>query len=261
MDDKICVYVAAHKPAEIMWDEKDKGFKFIHVGAKKSSCVIENSIRDDTGNNISELNPLYCELTGLYWIWKNDLEHDFVGLCHYRRFLSRHEYALNSKKNIYSSEELEDMLKEADIIVPKKEKKNSRNSLYATVAELNDDPSYSVLKKAIGKIYPEYLQELEDVFMDKEMFFGNIMLCRKCIFDDYTKWLFDILEQVKIEIEIDRKTIAPRQMGFLSEWLLNVWVLHHKDLRVKYLPVHRTEKENNVKYICKCALERVGYVR
>lgn len=78
MDVKILV--CYHKDSTLISNDV---YTPIHVG-KKNSNVNLPFIGDDTGDNISELNGLYCELTGLYWGWKN-MDADYIGLCHYRR--------------------------------------------------------------------------------------------------------------------------------------------------------------------------------
>lgn len=80
--DKIKILVACHKPAELPENEL---FLPIQVGAKNASKRMKMQ-QDDEGENISAKNPTYCELTAQYWAWKN-LEADYYGLCHYRRFL------------------------------------------------------------------------------------------------------------------------------------------------------------------------------
>ena len=44
-------------------------------------------LHDDEGENISDKNPMYCELTAQYWAWKN-LDADYYGFCHYRRYFN-----------------------------------------------------------------------------------------------------------------------------------------------------------------------------
>ena len=36
---------------------------------------------DNTGDNISEKNRTFCELTTQYWAWKN-VDADYYGFCH-----------------------------------------------------------------------------------------------------------------------------------------------------------------------------------
>jgi hypothetical protein len=82
---KVSIYVAYHKESHIISNEI---FKPIHVGRTLSDNPLSNMIGDDTGDNISYLNPIYCETTAIYWAWKNDVDSDYIGLCHYRRFFS-----------------------------------------------------------------------------------------------------------------------------------------------------------------------------
>lgn len=79
------IYVVAHK----MYKSPclDDAYKTIYVGNKvREEAKLKGLIVDSEGNSICEKNPYYCELTALYWIWKNDKKSDWIGLNHYRRY-------------------------------------------------------------------------------------------------------------------------------------------------------------------------------
>ena len=61
----------------------------IHVGKMLSSADLDIQ-SDAEGENISAKNRSYCELTGMYWAWKNLKNVDVIGLCHYRRYFDFH---------------------------------------------------------------------------------------------------------------------------------------------------------------------------
>ena len=75
----IKILVATHKKYRM---PEDNIYLPIQVGAEgKQSFGFQ---RDDAGENISSANPRMCELTAVYWAWKN-LNADYIGLVHYRR--------------------------------------------------------------------------------------------------------------------------------------------------------------------------------
>ena len=89
MDIKIAI--AYHKPSIILDCEH-----FLPIHAGKALSKYDLGIQgDDKGDNISMKNPWYCELTALYWLWKNTTA-DYKGLMHYRRiFTCRNSFPLH----------------------------------------------------------------------------------------------------------------------------------------------------------------------
>ena len=81
---------------------KDSTYIPLHVGRANAEDL--GFLGDDTGDSISKLNPYYCELTGMYWIWKNYHEADYIGICHYRRYL------INENDSIFTEPQLTALL-------------------------------------------------------------------------------------------------------------------------------------------------------
>ena len=162
---QIEVYVATHKEVRIY--AKDPCYKLLHVGAANREKDF-GYICDDTGDNISLKNPVYCELTGVYWMWKNAPRNAFIGLCHYRRYPSKYAYSLTPESEILTSKELLDLLQEYDIIMPKKMKKTASNSCCRNETELNSCRGYKYIHNAMQKKCPEYIADLKKAFMDKK---------------------------------------------------------------------------------------------
>ena len=102
----IKILVATHKP---YWMPDDDVYLPIHVGKAGQKDI--GFIGDDTGENISYKNANYCELTGMYWAWKN-LQADYIGLCHYRRYFTnsnprnceKKKQAIRLENNLYNAE-------------------------------------------------------------------------------------------------------------------------------------------------------------
>lgn len=223
----------------------------IHVGKEGKSEI--GYLGDNTGDNISLKNANYCELTGLYWAWKN-LDCDYIGLSHYRRYFSvkslleKHKQKDNKFNLILGENEIKELLKNCDIIVPKK-----RNYYIETVYDHYKNAHYESdlleVKNILKSKYPEFLDDFEKIMNGKTLHLYNMFVMKKRDFDEYCSWVFDILFELEKKIDISNyDSYQGRIYGFLSERLFNIWITKKK-LKIKELNVISLEKIDWVKKI------------
>jgi len=209
-------------------------------------------IGDNTEDNISEKNPYYCELTAMYWIWKN-IKTDVVGLFHYRRYLNFKNnegkfYTINDSffdKFGLNHDTISEMLSNFDLLVPKKV--HLDESLYDYYSKAHVISDLDLVLDVIKKKYPNMKELAENTLKTSFDFYpANMLVCKKKIFDEYSEWLFSILFEVEKIIQADvlqRDNYQQRVYGFLSERLMAVFIATHPNLKIKELPLLYKEED------------------
>ena len=238
----IKLIVATHKQFQMPKD--DNLYLPIHVGAEGKASL--GYTGDNTGENISTLNPYYCELTGLYWAWKN-LDCDYLGLVHYRRYFTKMSQkfseAINIDDVVLSQTDIEQLLDDADVIVPKK-RRYYIETLYSHYAHTLDGSHLDKTREIISRISPAYLETYDQVMTQRSGYMFNMFIMRKELVNDYLTWLFPILDKLYEQIDTTKKTsFEARFPGRVSELLFNVW-LKQKNITPKEVPFMYMEKVN-----------------
>lgn len=209
----IKIYTMTHKTFQT---PPDPLYQPLHVGRATAADLGYQG--DDTGENISDLNCYYSELTGFYWLWKNCHDVDYIGTCHYRRYL------LNEQEQIFTRGEYEKLLAEYQLITTRRVKLN--NSYHYGFSANHNIKALDMTGTVIQELYPEYYETFVQLVNGSETYFGNIMVTSKPLFDAYCEWLFTIFFEVagRIELETGEDAYHKRVFGFISEFLLLVWV-------------------------------------
>lgn len=211
----------------------------IHVG-KALSHEDLNMQGDNSGDNISHKNKVYCELTGIYWAWRNISTTENIGFCHYRRYFL--DDAILAKKDIskidYSI--FDDILKRNEIILPKqichKYGKFQPMSVRDKYAFSHISEDWEILRDVIRDHQPNYLKKFQEFEKGNKMSAYNMFCAPRNIFEEYCDWLFPILSAAEERIEVSPYPYQSRVIGFLAERLINVFVAKNK-MSVKYMPV------------------------
>lgn len=206
------IFVMAHKKVNISLNEE---YIPIHVGRDGKEDL--GYIGDNTGDNISDLNSFYGELTGMYWLWKNYSGDGNIGICHYRRFF------INDRGYMLREKDYDEILEEHDIITsPAIEEELPYIDYWASAHNKND---LMLERKVIEKIYPEYLQAFDECMNNKSHYFGNLMVTHYDLYNEYCEWLFNIFAELGEYLDLSGYDEYHRRIyGFLSEQLLMVWI-------------------------------------
>lgn len=239
----IKIIVATHKTYKM---PEDSMYIPVHVGREGKNDLGYQG--DNDGENISNKNPFYCELTGLYWSWKN-LDAEYIGLAHYRRNFIQKK-GKDKFKCIASKEYMNEKLNNVDVILPKR-----RNLYIETIYSHYKHTMYveplDETRKIIKEKYPEYLEFFDKKMKSRSGHMFNMCVMKKEILDEYCEWLFDIL--FELEKRIDPKQYSAfhaRYLGRISERLLDVWIEKNG---VKYVEVKVADME-------RCKLDKKNFV-
>ena len=230
------IIVATHKAYQM---PADSMYVPVQVGAEGKASL--GYAVDNVGDNISAKNKNYCELTGLYWAWKN-LDADYIGRAHYRR-----HFSVRSKgdkwASILTADELNQLLKENDVILPK-----PRNyfieSNYSQYVHAHHAIDLDTTREIISEKYPGYLKAY-DAYMKRTIGHRfNMFIMKKEKFNDYCSWLFDILFELEKRLDISQyNQNDSRVFGFVSERLIDVW-LETNSIKYKEISCMFMEKQN-----------------
>ena len=237
----IKLIVATHKECTV---PNDNMYIPVHVGAACSKQALPYT-RDNTGDHISSRNPVFCELTGLYWAWKN-LDCDWLGLVQYRRFFA----SGIKEKHIISEDELIPLLNHYKIFVPRK-RHYYIETVYSHYDHTFDGHQFDVVRQIISDKHPDYLSDFDHFMNQRSAYLFNMMIMPRNLLDQYCSWLFDILFELEKQIDTtNMSAFEKRYAGRVSERLFNVWLIHHLRIGtlqkrdIKELPYIYFEKIN-----------------
>lgn len=241
----IKIIIATHKE---YFMPSDPIYLPLHVGKQGKEDIGYQG--DNSGENISDKNGSFCELTGLYWAWKN-LTNDYLGLIHYRRFFSVKSASERKNSDIETlyldHKEASKLLNEYDVIVPSK-RNYYIETLYSHYANTLHAEHLDVTREIIAEQCGEYLSSFDAVMKQRSGYMFNMFLMSRELTNDYCSWLFPILFELEKRIPSQQYSVFhARFYGRVSELLFNVWLKHYsksKPLKVKAIPFVYGEKIN-----------------
>ncbi len=239
----ITIAVAMHKPYA---HAEDTMYLPVHVGADLHPEILTNIVGDNTGDNISQLNPYFSELTAMYWLWKNN-DSDYKGIVHYRRYFAspslRKRLSRNRFDRILSRQELEPLLVTNNVILPSK-RRYFIETIYSHYEHTHYAEQLHQTRNILKDMAPEYVDAWDTLMKQRSAHIFNMVIMDKEDFNAYCEWLFPILFEVTRRIDpVQYSAFHARYPGRISELLLNVWINANR-IAYKTVPTIYTEPIN-----------------
>ncbi len=223
-DQDITIGVATHKPYQM---PSDPMYLPLHVGAALHPDVCQDMQGDDEGDQISEKNPYYCELTGLYWLWKN-CGSKYKGIVHYRRHLgspsAKRRRSDDPFERLVTAEELKPLLEKSGIVVAKR-RNYYIESVYDHYSHTFEGCQFDECRNVLVDTKPEYVEAWDHLMSGKTAHIFNMFVMREDLFDAYCQYMFEVLEVLEQRHDPARyDAFGARYLGRVSERLLDPWL-------------------------------------
>ncbi len=215
-DINIKMYMAKHFKDKKLSKKYDipSWIKPIQVGAALTDIEIAD-LKDNTGDNISEKNYNYSELTAMYWVWKNRQD-DYMGICHYRRILNiKEEDIMKIKSNNIN----------AVVPLPFACYPDTKGQYGRYISERDQVNMFQALKD----VWPNYYEEAKEILKGKYLYNYNMFLADRKTYYDFCSWLFPILKRAEGLCEPKDIIRKDRYMGYLAEVYTAIYFLLNKN--------------------------------
>ena len=228
------VLVAAHKPYPM---PADPAYMPVCVGAALGGSI-PGFASDDDGEGISAKNPSFCELTAVYWAWKNlDPEIGAVGLVHYRRHFKGPSGGLATWRDFATS------LEGRDAILPK-ERNYFIDTTYSQYAHAHHAQDLDTARAVLEERHSDFIAAFDAAMKSTKGHRFNMFVMRRAVFDEYCGWLFDVLFEMERRLDVSGySAYDSRVFGFVAERLLDVWIAA-KGVSYAEMPVLHLEGQN-----------------
>lgn len=170
-------------------------------------------LTDDSGDNISGKNKKYCELTVMYWIWKN-VKADYKGLCHYRRHFDIDDETIK----LLPYTDVDAVITTPILNYP---------SVKAVYYRDHISEDWNAMMDIMSEMYPDYYKAAQDIFSEIYYYPYNMVLAKGKCFDEYCAWLFPLLKKIESTCREKDDTYQNRYIGFLAERLTSLYFLYN----------------------------------
>ena len=271
---KIKILVCCHKKCDLPQADY---FLPVYVGAaitvKDFVMQRDDQLNGEPCDNISDKNKNYCELTAMYWAWKNikklypDLE--YIGLNHYRRYFKFSKifsriakFKADSEASTYvlNKNKIQKLLNRKNIIIAESNIYPYSLAVDYSVAHISED--LRTLMKIVHDMYPDYDEIMYDFFYkNNKLSHYNMFIATWQFFDEYCTWLFSILFEAERRLDISNYSdIQKRIWGYMAERLFNVYLIYNKS-KIKPYPVYiyNNRKESFFHYFINRIRYSIGF--
>lgn len=197
-------------------NEKPSLSKFIlpiQVGAALTEKKIA-SLRDEVGENISDRNRRYSEMTAFYWMWKNDKVADYLGICHYRRIWCDLDQIVEKLKR-----------SNVDVVLPLPTL--CEKSIYDDYMIKHIPTVYKPMMEVLKEKSPEYYEASQAIFKERIFYASNMCILKREVLNDLCDWMFPIVMEVERRVGDIEDTYYNRYAGFCTERLITLYFLYN----------------------------------